>query len=323
MPGEMKCRSAPKRMVTRSITRRLKRARLSPHTRALPDDDHMPPSAKRPRRHCSKKKASSGCDRPPSAKRRRSARKPGCVPQTKTSTSSPGRKRTRPTTTNMDSEWVPSSPEDLEENKNIRVAATKKKKTAPTKNQQAEVVRLKRRLAAVERRNQELRKKVQTAEVKPSPNEISEARRSHTREVNKFKRQLKKSRAEVESYQKEWRIQKAELLKRHSHALNLAQEALKTSQSQLQNALQRLQKDSLGSAALEAKIEELQETLEDRGQCSVCMDAQANTIFPKCRHVCVCERCAEGITMCPLCRDDQDPSWMAAFSWKPVKIFTG
>ena len=36
--------------------------------------------------------------------------------------------------------------------------------------------------------------------------------------------------------------------------------------------------------------------------CAVCMDRQPNTVFPACGHMCVCVRCAIGLTSCPICR---------------------
>ena len=37
--------------------------------------------------------------------------------------------------------------------------------------------------------------------------------------------------------------------------------------------------------------------------CSVCLDAKRAVMFEPCRHVCVCEECAELLDRCPLCRN--------------------
>lgn len=40
--------------------------------------------------------------------------------------------------------------------------------------------------------------------------------------------------------------------------------------------------------------------------CVVCMDERRNTLLEPCRHLCVCEACAELVDVCPVCRDPFD-----------------
>ncbi|PIK61629.1 putative baculoviral IAP repeat-containing protein 7-A-like [Apostichopus japonicus] len=54
--------------------------------------------------------------------------------------------------------------------------------------------------------------------------------------------------------------------------------------------------------ALEAKIEELKE----RNACKICLDEEVKIIFIPCKHLAVCEACAEKVEICPICRDHID-----------------
>jgi hypothetical protein len=37
-------------------------------------------------------------------------------------------------------------------------------------------------------------------------------------------------------------------------------------------------------------------------ECVVCIDAESCIVFNQCGHICCCEKCADDITECPLCR---------------------
>lgn len=56
-----------------------------------------------------------------------------------------------------------------------------------------------------------------------------------------------------------------------------------------------------GTRRLEAKVQEWQQRTEDLA-CVVCLENTKAVLLMPCRHLCVCECCAENIRDCPMCR---------------------
>ena len=63
----------------------------------------------------------------------------------------------------------------------------------------------------------------------------------------------------------------------------------------------REQQMTEGMRRLEAKVQECQQTTDNLA-CVVCLDNCKEVLFMPCRHICMCEGCAENITDCPICR---------------------
>jgi len=51
------------------------------------------------------------------------------------------------------------------------------------------------------------------------------------------------------------------------------------------------------NAGLLLRTDEMEASLD----CIVCMDRARDVLFKECKHMCVCETCAETVTECPLC----------------------
>lgn len=44
--------------------------------------------------------------------------------------------------------------------------------------------------------------------------------------------------------------------------------------------------------------------LQERAQCVVCMAAARAVVFLPCQHLVACAKCAEGVSVCPMCRKE-------------------
>jgi hypothetical protein len=44
-----------------------------------------------------------------------------------------------------------------------------------------------------------------------------------------------------------------------------------------------------------------------RSFCVVCMDRDADMVYPACGHLCLCHGCSPGVQRCPICRSRQPP----------------
>lgn len=44
------------------------------------------------------------------------------------------------------------------------------------------------------------------------------------------------------------------------------------------------------------------ESLRRNKECNICMDAEADSVFMPCRHMCACKTCADKLYHCPICR---------------------
>lgn len=52
----------------------------------------------------------------------------------------------------------------------------------------------------------------------------------------------------------------------------------------------------------------LDDDMDDRKNCKICMDAAVEVTFVPCGHLVVCQACSQGLKMCPICRKDVDES---------------
>merc|ERR1712216_975514 len=58
---------------------------------------------------------------------------------------------------------------------------------------------------------------------------------------------------------------------------------------------------------MKAQILELQRRLEkeeERHICKICYEREINSVILNCAHVCLCSRCAQQVTHCPICRTE-------------------
>jgi hypothetical protein len=67
-----------------------------------------------------------------------------------------------------------------------------------------------------------------------------------------------------------------------------------------QSELEALQK------RLESLLKETRQLLE-KPKCVVCEDRVRTHLFPNCGHLCLCEKCAEKFTQCPVCKKEAKP----------------
>lgn len=47
-------------------------------------------------------------------------------------------------------------------------------------------------------------------------------------------------------------------------------------------------------------------TPKQKKECNICMDADSDTVFMPCRHMCACATCADKLATCPICRKHID-----------------
>eukprot|EP01119_Soliformovum_irregulare_P010195 TRINITY_DN2495_c0_g1_i1.p1 TRINITY_DN2495_c0_g1~~TRINITY_DN2495_c0_g1_i1.p1 ORF type:complete len:346 (-),score=87.13 TRINITY_DN2495_c0_g1_i1:8-1045(-) len=50
------------------------------------------------------------------------------------------------------------------------------------------------------------------------------------------------------------------------------------------------------------KVKRLRDQKEDEDLCCICMENNRDTILLNCAHICVCQNCADGLKICPMCR---------------------
>jgi hypothetical protein len=78
--------------------------------------------------------------------------------------------------------------------------------------------------------------------------------------------------------------------------------------TQLEVVEQALQKMLSAEQALQKTLTAQTDTVQQPGECSICMDCPASEILLPCLHVCVCRFCSLSLDKCPLCRKPLDAS---------------